>query len=103
MAGLPGQATGEVTGLNLVDVGPSILSLYGIDAPEGVVVYIAVDDVDDVDAALERIKRAGGTPVTEKQAIPTFGWMARFRDSEGNLIGLFQEDPSVPMPAGAPD
>ncbi len=37
MAGLPGQATGEVTGLNLVDVGPSILSLYGIDAPEGAV------------------------------------------------------------------
>ena len=37
MAGLPGQATGEVTGLSLVDVGPSILSLYGIDAPEGVV------------------------------------------------------------------
>jgi predicted AlkP superfamily phosphohydrolase/phosphomutase len=37
MAGLPGQATGEVSGLNLVDTGPSILSLYGIDAPEGAV------------------------------------------------------------------
>ena len=37
MAGLPGQATGEVTGLNLVDVGPSILSLYDIEAPEGAV------------------------------------------------------------------
>jgi predicted AlkP superfamily phosphohydrolase/phosphomutase len=37
MAGLPGQATGEVTGLGLVDVGPSILSMYGIDAPQGVV------------------------------------------------------------------
>jgi len=37
MAGLPGQATGEVSGLNLVDVGPSILSLYGIEAPEGAV------------------------------------------------------------------
>ncbi len=37
MAGLPGQQTGEVSGLNLVDVGPSILSLYGIEAPEGAV------------------------------------------------------------------
>ena len=37
MAGMPGQTTGEVTGLNLVDVGPSILSLYGIEAPEGAV------------------------------------------------------------------
>jgi predicted AlkP superfamily phosphohydrolase/phosphomutase len=34
MAGLPGQRTGEAHGLNLVDVGPSILSLYGIEAPE---------------------------------------------------------------------
>ncbi len=37
MAGKPGQATGEVTGLNLVDVGPSILSMYGLEAPEGAV------------------------------------------------------------------
>ena len=35
MAGLPGQRTGRQEGLRLVDVGPSVLSLYGIDAPEG--------------------------------------------------------------------
>lgn len=35
MAGLPGQAIGRSDGLKLIDVGPSILSLYGIDAPEG--------------------------------------------------------------------
>lgn len=67
------------------------------EAPEGVIVFIAVDDVD---APLAKVKQAGGIPVTEKQPIPTFGWMARFRDSEGNLIGLFQEDPTVPMPGG---
>jgi predicted AlkP superfamily phosphohydrolase/phosphomutase len=37
MAGLPGQPTGEVDGLQLVDVGPSILRLYGIEPPEGAV------------------------------------------------------------------
>ena len=37
MAGLPGQATGEVSNLSLVDVGPSILSVYGMAAPEGAV------------------------------------------------------------------
>jgi hypothetical protein len=31
MKGLPGQATGEIGGLKLVDVGPSILSVFGID------------------------------------------------------------------------
>ena len=37
MRGLPGQPTGEVSGMNLVDVGPTILKLYDIEAPEGVV------------------------------------------------------------------
>ena len=37
MMNLPGQRTGKVDGLNLVDVGPSILSLYGIEAPAGAV------------------------------------------------------------------
>jgi predicted AlkP superfamily phosphohydrolase/phosphomutase len=37
MANLPGQRLGRVEGMNLVDVGPSILSLYGIPAPEGAV------------------------------------------------------------------
>ncbi len=35
MSGLHGQPTGQREGLRLVDVGPSILSVYGIEAPEG--------------------------------------------------------------------
>jgi predicted AlkP superfamily phosphohydrolase/phosphomutase len=34
MKGLPGQRSGRVDGLNLVDVGPSILSIYDIDPAE---------------------------------------------------------------------
>ena len=37
MTGAPGQRDGRVDGLNLVDVGPTILDLYGIEAPEGAV------------------------------------------------------------------
>jgi predicted AlkP superfamily phosphohydrolase/phosphomutase len=37
MAGMPGQPTGEQTGLNLVDVGPTIMQLYGGTVPEGAV------------------------------------------------------------------
>jgi predicted AlkP superfamily phosphohydrolase/phosphomutase len=37
MTGLPGQSTGEVKGLNLIDVGPSLMNLYGIETPEGAV------------------------------------------------------------------
>jgi predicted AlkP superfamily phosphohydrolase/phosphomutase len=32
MKGAPGQPSGKVDGLSLVDVGPTILSLYGIDS-----------------------------------------------------------------------
>ncbi len=62
------------------------------DAPEGVVLYVSVDDVDK---ALDRVREAGGTPLTGKQPIPTIGWSARFRDPEGNVVGLFQSDESV--------
>lgn len=65
------------------------------EAPEGVLVYVGVDNID---RTMEKIKEAGGAPVTGKLPIPTMGWMARFRDPEGNLVGLFQEDASVPLP-----
>ena len=59
--------------------------------------YIAVDDID---AALAAIEGAGGRRLTERMPIPTVGWSAFFEDSEGNRLGLFQSDPSVPMPEG---
>jgi predicted AlkP superfamily phosphohydrolase/phosphomutase len=36
MANLPGQPTGEVQGLRLIDVGPTLMKLYGLPQPEGV-------------------------------------------------------------------
>lgn len=48
--------------------------------------------VDDIDATLARIAEGGGERLTEKAPVPGFGWMAKFRDTEGNTIGLFQED-----------
>jgi predicted AlkP superfamily phosphohydrolase/phosphomutase len=35
MVGAPGQPTGPRGGLRLIDVGPTILSLYGLEAPDG--------------------------------------------------------------------
>jgi len=37
MKGAPGQAGGRTEGMNLVDVGPTILGMYGIETPEGAV------------------------------------------------------------------
>ena len=66
------------------------------DAPS-LVFYIAVDDID---AALAAIEAAGGRRLTARMPIPTVGWSAFFEDTEGNKVGLFQNDPSVPIPAG---
>lgn len=57
-------------------------------------------EVDDVDAALDAVEAAGGRRLTDKLPIPTVGWMAKFADSEGNRVGVFQDDPSAPMPDG---
>lgn len=69
------------------------------EAPEGVVVYVGVDDIDD---AMAKVKEAGGTLLAEKMPIPTMGWSAHVRDTEGNLVGLFQADATVPVPEGGP-
>lgn len=48
-----------------------------------------------MDEALAKVRAAGGDALSEKQSIPGIGWMARFRDTEGNVIGLFQEQSEV--------
>jgi predicted enzyme related to lactoylglutathione lyase len=46
--------------------------------------------VDSVDAAITKVRDAGGTVVTPNTPIPGMGAYARVTDSEGNVIGLFQ-------------
>jgi predicted enzyme related to lactoylglutathione lyase len=52
-------------------------------------------DVPDLDATLVAVERAGGRVVMEKGAIPTIGWLAYCKDTEGNIFGLMQADPSA--------
>jgi uncharacterized protein len=51
---------------------------------------VLVIDVEDIDAALEKIEKLGGTTVSTKQAVGEMGFSAYFNDSEGNLMGLWQ-------------
>ena len=47
--------------------------------------------VDSIDAALGKVKAAGGKVVTPNTPIPGMGAYARVSDTEGNVIGLFQQ------------
>jgi hypothetical protein len=51
------------------------------------VITIQVDAIDD---ALKRIEAAGGSTVTPRTAIPDMGAFAYFKDSEGNVMGLWE-------------
>ena len=47
-------------------------------------------DVESVDDAIEKVKAAGGKVVTPTTPIPGMGAYGRVKDTEGNVIGLFQ-------------
>ena len=51
--------------------------------------------VDSVDDCLKKIVTAGGSIVVPKRAIPGVGYQAHFRDPEGNIIGIMENDPSA--------
>ena len=47
-------------------------------------------DVDAIDDALKDIEAHGGSTVTPRTAIPGMGAFAYFKDSEGNVMGLWE-------------
>lgn len=49
-----------------------------------------VIDVDDIDKALETVNGLGAETVVGRQPVMEMGFVAYFRDPEGNLIGLWQ-------------
>ena len=49
--------------------------------------------VDDIDKSLAKVEKLGGKTVQKKQPIPDMGFTAYFKDTEGNVVGLFQAAP----------
>jgi uncharacterized protein len=48
--------------------------------------------VENVDKALQNIKHNGGEVTTGKMTLPGVGYMAYFKDPEGNEFGIMQSD-----------
>jgi predicted enzyme related to lactoylglutathione lyase len=49
-----------------------------------------VIDVDNLEDALKTVNEAGGTTVSEREAVGDMGFTAYFKDTEGNLVGLWE-------------
>jgi predicted enzyme related to lactoylglutathione lyase len=62
--------------------------------------YIAVDEINDI---LAQVTAGGGMLAMPKTEIgPGMGWIAAFKDPEGNIMGLHQEPDSAKIPAHVP-
>ena len=57
------------------------------DPVRGIVITVQVDDVE---ASLRAVEKAGGKVVRGKMEVPGIGWSAYVRDTEGNTVGLIQ-------------
>ena len=52
-------------------------------------------DVPSVDDFVRKIEKAGGEIVLPRMAVPGVGWLAYFKDTEGNVSGIMQADQSA--------
>ena len=56
---------------------------------------VNVISVKDIDAIIEKIKERDGKITFPKTAIPGVGYLAYFKDTEGNTFGMMQADSSA--------
>ena len=72
--------------------------IHGRPAPnngDAITAYICTVDVPAVDDYTRRAVEAGGQVCKAKMAVPGVGWLADRKDTEGNIFGLMQADPTA--------
>jgi predicted enzyme related to lactoylglutathione lyase len=52
-------------------------------------------DIDNIDEVIKKIEKNGGKIVRPKHAVPGVGWLAYFKDTEGIITGIMQNDPEA--------
>lgn len=60
-----------------------------------VIAFVCTVNVDDVDASVAKALAAGGTKAVDKMPVPGIGWLAYCKDTEGNVFGMMQNDPTA--------
>jgi len=51
--------------------------------------------VKSIDAAMEQVKKLGGMVHSKKMVVPGMGYLANCMDTEGNMFGLWEENPKA--------
>jgi len=81
-------STGEGAGID-----GAIMKRMGAPPSDGQPVncYTCIIGVDDIDAAGAAAVAAGATVAMPKMQVGEHGWSAYYKDTEGNIFGLWQE------------
>jgi predicted enzyme related to lactoylglutathione lyase len=81
------------------DAGPGIngglLPRRGGPPADGAAVnaWVCTVEVDDLDAYMAKAEKAGAQVALPKTAIGEMGWAGYVKDTEGNILGMFQNAP----------
>jgi predicted enzyme related to lactoylglutathione lyase len=70
----------------------AILQRQGPINGDAVIAYVCTIGVADIDATIANVREQGGTEALPKMAVPGIGWLAYFKDTEGNIFGILQPD-----------
>ena len=62
---------------------------------QAVIAYVCTVDVASVDDTLAKALEHGGQLALAKMPVPGVGWLAYAKDTEGNIFGMMQNDPSA--------
>ena len=62
---------------------------------QAVIAYVCTVDVSDIDASTQTATSNGAQVVVPKMPIPGMGWLVYCKDTEGNIFGMMQGDPSA--------
>jgi hypothetical protein len=66
--------------------GPGPADMQAVNA------FVCTVDVANLDAMVKRVTELRGSIALPKMPIPTVGWLAYAKDTEGNLFGMMQMD-----------
>ena len=56
--------------------------------------FVCTVDVSNVDEYFAKALAAGGAAAVPKMPVPSIGWLAYVKDTEGNIVGMMQMDPA---------
>jgi predicted enzyme related to lactoylglutathione lyase len=72
-----------------------LLRRHGPIDGQAVIAYVCTMDVPALDDYLRKVAAHGGTEAMPRMAVPGVGWLAYAKDTEGNIFGMLQADPSA--------